>query len=69
MTEKFKTIYHISADVTKATCIEGVSRLGFPSFVQELELICIYGQTEFKAQLCWMEGASISRTHLWSTSD
>ena len=32
-----------------------MSRLGFPSFTHELWVIWIFGQTEFKAQLRWME--------------
>ena len=39
MIEKFKTICHVSADVAKAPCIVGTSRLGFPSFTQELEVV------------------------------
>jgi len=38
-----------------APCIAGMSRIGFPSFSQELEVIFTYGQTEFKVQLSWME--------------
>jgi len=32
-----------------------MSLLGFPIFIQELEVIYIYGQTEFKAQIAWTE--------------
>lgn len=44
-----------------------MSPLGFPFFVQEFEVIYIYGQTEFKAQVAWMEEVRLSRTHLWPT--
>ncbi|KAF9650957.1 hypothetical protein BDM02DRAFT_3184899 [Thelephora ganbajun] len=53
--DKFQTMAHISVDATKAPYITGMSLLGFPIFIQEFEVIYIYGQTEFKAQLAWME--------------
>ena len=43
-----------------------MSRLGFPGFKQELEVICTCGQTEFKVQLSWMEEVRISRANLRS---
>jgi len=33
-----------------------MSRLGFPIFIQPFEVIYIYGETEFKAQVAWMDG-------------
>jgi len=53
--DKFKTISHISVDISKAPCIPAMSPLGFPIFIQKVEVIYIYGQTEFKAQLAWTE--------------
>jgi len=53
--EKFETIARISADTSKAPCTPVMYRPGFPFFVQELEAIYIYGQTEFKAQIAWTE--------------
>ena len=50
---------HIRVDASKAPCIAGMSPLGFPVFIQEFEVIYIYGQTEFKAQLAWMEGVCL----------
>ena len=55
ITDKFKTICHISVDASKAPCTPAMSPLGFPIFVQEFEVVFIYGQTEFKAQIAWME--------------
>jgi len=52
---KFETISHISADLSKASCIPGVSRLGFPSFTQECELILLCTPTKLTAQLAWKE--------------
>ena len=69
MTENYKTISRISVDVTKPKCMMGMSPFRFPIFVQEFEVIYIYGQTEFKAQVAWKEEVGRSRTHLrffWS---
>ena len=55
-TGKFKEMCHISADASKAPYTVGRSLLGFPIFIQEFEIIYIYGQTtEVKAQVAWME--------------
>jgi len=58
----FETISHITADISKAPCISGVSPLGFQIFVRQFEVIYIYGQTEFKAQMAWTEGYFLWRT-------
>ena len=42
----------------------GMSPFGFPIFVQEFEIIYIYGQTEFKAQVAWTEEVGHSRTRI-----
>ena len=55
ITDKYKEICHISADASKAPYTVGMSLLGFPIYVQEFEMIYIYGQTEFKAQVAWTE--------------
>ena len=55
-TEKFEEKCHISVDSPDAPCIVGRSLLGFPIFIQEFEVIYIYGQTaEIKAQVAWTE--------------
>jgi len=46
---------NISVDVSKAPCIAGMSRLGFPIYIHPFEVIYIYGETEFKAQVSWEE--------------
>jgi len=47
---------NISFDAPDAPCSVGLrSLLGFPIFVQEFEVIYIYGQTELKAQIAWKE--------------
>ena len=38
-----------------------MSLLGFPIFIQELEVIYIYGETEFKAQIVWTEEVRLSK--------
>ena len=53
-------MYHISIDTSKAPCIVGRSLLGSSMFTQEFEVIYIYGQTEFKAQVAWMEEIYLS---------
>jgi hypothetical protein len=58
---------HISADVAKAPYTTHMSTFGFPIFIQQIEVIYIYGQTEFKAQVSWMEEVGFSRTHLRSS--
>ena len=57
MTGNFRTISHISADVGNDPLVRiaGMSRLGFPSFAQELEVVCTFGKTGFEIQLSWME--------------
>ena len=50
----------ISVDASKAKCIICMSPLGFPIFIRELEVIYIYGQTEFKAQVAWKEEVGLS---------
>ena len=64
ITGNFKTISHISVDASKVPCIAGMSPLGFPVFIQQFEVIYIYGQTEFKAQVSWKEEVCLSRTIL-----
>ena len=54
-TEKFQEMCNISVDAPDAPCSVGRSLLGFPIFVQEFEVIYIYGQTELKAQVTWQE--------------
>jgi len=61
---KFKTISNISVDASKVPYTIGMSLLGFPIFIQEFEVIYIYGQTEFKAQLAWMEGGTEKRSNI-----
>lgn len=54
--EKFKEMCHISVDVSKAPYTVRKSLFGFPIYIQEIEVIHIYGQTtEVKAQVVWME--------------
>lgn len=60
--DKFKTVSHIPADTPTAPYTVIMSLLGFPLFVQELDLITIYGQTEFKAHLAWTENGVEKRT-------
>ena len=67
MTGKYKTISNISVDASKVPCMVGMSPLGFPIFIQEFEVIYIYGETEFKAQLAWMEEVHLSRNNLPSS--
>jgi hypothetical protein len=56
ITDKYKTLSHIDVDATKVPCVLGISPLGFPVFIQEFEVIYIYGGTaEIKAQLAWKE--------------
>jgi hypothetical protein len=55
ITGSFKEMCRISVDASKAPCLAGRSLLGFPIFVQEFEVIYIYGKTEFKAQVAWTE--------------
>lgn len=64
ITGKFKIMSHISVDASKAPCIPAISLLGFPIFIQEFEVIYIYGQTEFKAQVIWTEEVCLSQTNL-----
>ncbi|KAF9783685.1 hypothetical protein BJ322DRAFT_873863 [Thelephora terrestris] len=52
---KFEIISHISADLSKASCTPGVSRLGFPSFTRECEVILLCNNTKLMAQLAWKE--------------
>ena len=53
---KFKEMCHISVDASKAPYTVRRSLLGFPIYIQEIEVIQIYGQTtEVKAQVAWME--------------
>lgn len=41
----------------------GMTHFGFPIFVQEFEVIYMYGQNELKAQVSWTEevGRSLAR--------
>jgi hypothetical protein len=53
---EFKEMCHISVDAPKAPCFLSISRLGFPIFIREFEIIYIYGQTaEITAQVAWTE--------------
>jgi len=58
---------NISVDVARVPCIVGMSRIGFPSLLHELEIIITFSETEFKAQLSWMEEVRLLRTHPRST--
>jgi len=43
-------------DTEKVPCLPRMSPLGFPIFIQEFEIIYIYGGTaEIKAQMAWKE--------------
>lgn len=69
ITDKFKTLSHIHVDATKVPCIRGMSPLGFPIFIQQFEVIYIYGGTaEIKAQLAWEENVRLLRTCLLALS-
>ena len=46
---------HIVVDAKEVPCFVLPSPMGFPCFVQPYEVVYIYGQTEFKAQLRWTE--------------
>jgi hypothetical protein len=50
-------------EASEVPCAAAISPLGFPIFVQELEVIYMYGQTEFKAQIAWKEEVRLPRTH------
>ena len=53
---KYKTISRIRVDTEKVPCLFRMSPLGFPIFIQEFEIIYIYGGTaEIKAQMAWKE--------------
>jgi len=63
--DKFKEMCTISVDASKAPCITGRSLFGFPIFIQEFEVIYIYGQTtEIKAQIAWMEEGAEKRSNV-----
>lgn len=64
LTENFKKLAHISVDGGKVPCIPRMSPLGFPVFIQEFEVIYIFGETEFKAQVAWKEDVRLRGTHL-----
>ena len=67
MIGNFENASRISADASKARRILCMSPLGFPICIRELEVIYILGETEFKAQLAWMEEVRLSRSHLRSS--
>lgn len=62
ITGKYETISHICVDASDAPCAAGMSPLGFPIFVHEFEVIYMYGQTEFKAQIAWKEEVRLPQT-------
>jgi hypothetical protein len=63
ITDKYKTLSHIHVDATKVPCVPGMSPLGFPIFIQQFEVIYIYGGTaEIKAQLAWKEDVCVFST-------
>lgn len=53
--ENYETVCHIVVDAKEVPCFILPSQMGFPCFVQPYEVVYIYGQTEFKAQLRWTE--------------
>lgn len=60
ITDKYVTLSHIRVDAHKVPCAIGMSPLGFPIFIQEFEVIYMYGGTEeIKAQLAWEEDVCI----------
>lgn len=51
---------HIRVEADKVPCLPGMSPLGFPIFIQEFEVIYIYGGTaEIKAQLAWKQDVCV----------
>jgi len=46
---------HVVVDATKIPCVSFTSPVGSRCFVQVYDVVYTYGQTEFKAQLRWME--------------
>jgi len=46
---------HIVADGTKIPFFHRMSPVGVPCFIQIYDVVYTCGQTEFKAQLRWME--------------
>ena len=66
LTGNYKKLAHISVDGGKVPSIPRMSPLGFPVFIQEFEVIYIFGETEFKAQVAWKEDVRRRRTHLLS---
>ena len=60
MVDKYKTLSHIHVDAENVPCAAGMSPLGFPIFIQRFEIIYIYGETEFKAQIAWEEDVWLS---------
>ena len=55
ITDEYKTLSHIHVNAENVPCLPRMSPLGFPIFIQEFEIIYIYGETEFKAQIAWKE--------------
>ena len=43
------------ADAREIPCLRLISPVGIPCFMQAFEVVYIYGQTELKAELRWME--------------
>lgn len=46
---------HVMVDATQIPCLNFISPVGLPCFVQAYDVVYTYGQTEFKAQLRWKE--------------
>lgn len=63
LTENIKKLAHISVDGGKVPCNLGVTLLGLPIFIQEYEIVYIFGETELKAQVAWKEGVRLRRIH------
>ena len=55
ITDQYKTLSHIHIDAANVPCVARMSPLGLPIFIQAFEIIYIYGETEFKAQVAWKE--------------
>jgi len=53
--DNYETACRVVVDAKEIPCFCFISPLG-PCFAQPYEVVYIYGQTEFKAQLRWEEG-------------
>lgn len=59
LTDKFKTLCHIAADVSETPCSLKPGKSGGLCYHREYQVVLMVGLTELKAKICWFDPQTV----------